>query len=230
MTVGVAWCTYFERTGWQRLQYRRLRYAYRAPSYFLQGMLATGNSARFVRFDDSLVKNDLAGHGSPASQLDILYVSSHGMTTQAGYSVALTSADLALMSSGFGDFGPAIVVFDTCHLVESVSKTMMESWRTAAVGPSLRLILGFSSPATVSPRTSLRGLAFAKALSQMPVSAAWFSSIQETRYLGTDHPIAIAFADDDKEAERILHTAKIDDFLLLGPRKQTMPGIDWGPK
>jgi hypothetical protein len=228
LNVGVAWSTYFERRGFQRLQYRRLRYAYRAPSYFLQGMLARDDHPAFLEFDEDLTGADLSGFNASSAQLDILYVASHGMTTSSGYEVALNASDWAMMTSEFGKTGPKVVIFDTCDLVDTSSPNWINNWRTSSIGPALRLVLGFSSLATVSQRSSIRGLAFAEEMARRPLAEAWYASIQETSYIGTDHPIAIALGDDDQDARRVLEETTIDD--LPGPRTKSTLGVDWGPK
>ena len=225
--VGVGWATHFSRSGIKRLQYRRLRYAYRAPSFFLQGMIARGDNLEFVEFDEDLTSTDLNGPAALAPQVDVLYIASHGMTSNSGYQLALHGEDWTLMASTFGSTGPAVVIFDTCNLVDLRRNKWEDDWRTSAIGSALRLVLGFSSPATVSQPTSIRGSAFATELDRLPVAEAWYASIQSTSYVGTDRPFAIAFGEDDNDAQNILDTARID--ALPGPRTSAIPGIAWGP-
>ncbi|WP_112236714.1 DUF6345 domain-containing protein [Kribbella monticola] len=222
--VGVAWSTYFQRPLNQRLRYRRLRYAYRAPVLFLQGMLGSGADIEVIDLDENLVGASL-GRGSAAQRVDILYVATHGMTTANGFALGLHSADWSLLSGGFGAGGPAIVVFDCCNLVDLTVAQWDDVWRTAQLGPQLRLILGFSTPASVSQQASIRGTAFARELGLQTVTDAWFASIQNTSYVGTDRPISIALGDDDADAQYQLDNLRIG--ALPGPRTSAVPGVAW---
>jgi hypothetical protein len=225
LRVGVGWSTHFARTGAARLQYRRLRYAYRAPSYFLDGMAAQKSTIDFALFDEDLDASGLTGTQSLAAGVDLLYVASHGVLSPSGYNLALHAADWPLLTSSFGDPGPAVVVFDTCDLVDTRRATWMDDWRDAGVGRALRLILGFSSPATVSQQASLRGMAFASGLGTLTISDAWLNAVQTTRYVGTDKPVALAFGDDDADAQSVLDTATIGS--IPGPRSSAVPGVAW---
>jgi hypothetical protein len=224
VSVGVAWSTHFQRSGFNQLLYRRLRYAYRAPSLFLEGMLAAGADIRLVTFDENLVDTDL-GQAGAAQQVDLLYVATHGMNGATGFELALHANDWALASGGFGDQGPAVVIFDCCDLVHPTATGWDRHWRTDKLGRSLRLVLGFSSPASVSRQASVRGTAFAHELATKPVTDAWFASIQNTSYVGTDKPVAIAFGDSDADARNVLDHARLNS--LPGPRSQPTPGVAW---
>ncbi|WP_427891346.1 DUF6345 domain-containing protein [Kribbella sp. GL6] len=224
ITIGVVWATHFQRQGLNKLWYRRLRYAYRAPSLFLEGMLAAGAEAHLVTFDENLDDADLDPGGS-AQQVDILYVATHGMRGANGFELALHANDWRLLGGGFGDNGPAIVIFDCCDLVDLTAKDWDRQWRTDRLGPELRLILGFASPASVSLQASIRGTAFARELATKPVTDAWFVSIQAGSYVGTDKPVAIAFGDDDQDARNVLDQLSIG--ALPGPRTSAVPGVAW---
>jgi hypothetical protein len=225
--IGVAWATHFQRPLTKRLTYRRLRYAYRAPALFLQGMLSSGADIELVAFDENLTDADL-GPGGGAQQVDILYVATHGMTSAAGFELALHGNDWSLLSGGLGTAGPAIVIFDACNLADPSVAGWETTWRTDQLGTEVRLILGFSSPASVSKQTSIRGTAFAQELyNKLPVTDAWFASIQNTTYVGTDQPLAIALGDDDADAKNVLDHLRID--ALPGPRASAVPGVAWRP-
>ena len=224
INIGVAWSTHFQRQGLNKLWYRRLRYAYRAPSLFLEGMLAAGANVKFVTFDENLVDQDL-DQGGDAQQVDILYVATHGMSGASGYELALHADDWPVLSGGFGDQGPAIVIFDCCDLADPTVTGWDQAWRTGKIGPQLRLVLGFASPASVSRQASIRGTAFAQELDTKPVTDAWFTSIQAGSYVGTDKPIAIAFGDDDVAAQQILDFTSAGS--LPGPRTSQVPGMAW---
>jgi hypothetical protein len=53
--IGAGWCTYFSRPFPWNLSYRRLRFAYRAPSFFLAELAAEGLDVGYVGFDEDLV-------------------------------------------------------------------------------------------------------------------------------------------------------------------------------
>jgi Family of unknown function (DUF6345) len=224
ITLGVVWATHFQRHGLNKLWYRRLRYAYRAPSLFLEGMLASGAEVQLVTFDENLDDADLEPGGA-AQQVDILYVATHGLRGSSGFELALHAGDWPLLGGGFGDHGPSIVIFDCCDLVDLGGTDWDEQWRTDKLGPELRLVLGFASPASVSLQASIRGTAFARELTTKPVTDAWFVSIQAGSYVGTDKPVAIAFGDDDQDARNVLDQLCIG--ALPGPRTSSVPGVAW---
>jgi hypothetical protein len=221
--VGVAWATHFHRSGFDRMLYRKLRYAYRAPSLFLEGKLQAGAEVRLVTFDENLDDADLGQAGS-AQQVDILYVATHGLTGRGGFELALYENDWAVLSGGFGEQGPSIVIFDCCDLTD-LSPGWDKAWRTKNVGRHLRLVLGFSTPASVSLQSTLRGKVFAEKLATLPVADAWFASIQVSAYIGTDKPVAIAFGDDDADAEQVVGHAWAAS--MPGPRSSDVPGVAW---
>jgi len=78
----------------------------------------------------------------------------------------------------------------------------------------------------VSRDASIRGTAFAQELFVKPAADAWFTSVQACSYVGTDRPIAIAFGEDDAEAQAVL-----DYYWVNGgrpaPRASAIPGVAW---
>ncbi|MEA2523175.1 MAG: hypothetical protein QOF73_402 [Thermomicrobiales bacterium] len=226
--IGVGWCSSFDRPLAQRLHgyrpYRRLRYAYRAPSLFLQGMLRAGADVEFVEFDGDFGTDDLVSR--PGRPIDVLYVASHGMSRPDGYRLALHETDWRL-ALPFGVDGPTVAVFDTCFLVNRDDRTWWQPW-LAGLGPSLRLVLGFSSFATVGERQSERGAAFARDLTTMPFVAAWCAAVGHTSYPETDEPVAIAFGDDAADASHVMETASVGS--LPPPRTGAIPVVAWWPR
>ncbi len=221
LTVGVAWATEFARPGLDRLRYRRLRYAYRAPSFFAGSMLAGGCAVRFVRFDEELQLEHLDGTaGRLTDDVDLLYVATHGYCS-SGYRVALRDADWAPCAGDFGASGPSVAVFDTCDLVNLNDPQWWQAWVSAA-GRSLRLLLGFASPATVAHVSTQRGRAFAeRILSGDAVARSWLRAVKDTVFPGLDVGIAVAFGDTAHDAEWALREMTLKD--LPARRRGTSP-------
>lgn len=222
--LGVGWSTHFDRPWPVRILYRRLRYAYRAPSLFAEQMIGAGATISFLRFDERLLAEDLDGtQMALADAVDFLYLSTHGENKSAAYKVALHGADWSPASSGIGAAGPVIAVFDTCDLVDFSDANWMDSW-SQGVGAALRLILGFAGPATVNQSASLRGLAFAENLQAgMPIAPSWLSAVQQTSLPQTDRAVAIAIGDDDDDAEYILQQSTLSN--PPPPRTADTPSI-----
>jgi Family of unknown function (DUF6345) len=223
MRVGVGWSTFFKRPWTRQLLYPRLRYAYRAPSFFLT-YAASVRAVEFVRFDEALAVDDLDGtNTSLAESVDVLYLSGHGECGGGTYKAILHSGDWP-PSNGIGFTGPVVAVFDTCDLVDLNNPSWDTHWRSSTVGPALRLLLGFASVATVSQASSIRGDAFARNVEAgVPIAEAWLKAVHGTAPLGADLGIAIAFGDDAADAASILHTARID--ALPGPRAAVAPTL-----
>jgi hypothetical protein len=224
LSVGVAWVTHFQRKGYQRLLYRRLRYAYRAPSLFMQGMLEAGDDAKLLLVDESLADTCL-DPGGTCQQVDLLYLSTHGMAGAGGFELCLHMLDRSLLAGGFGDDGPAIVVLDCCDLVDLTVGGWDKTWATGKLGKELRLVLGFSTPASVTRQDSVRGTAFVDELAKSPVTDAWFAAIQNTSRVGLDQPVAIALGDSPADAQNVLDNLKIGS--LPGPRSNRVPDVAW---
>lgn len=224
LSVGACWCTHFSGVS-GLLWYRRLRYAYRAPAFFIDRMIGRGAGIEFLRFDDKVSAADLDGASSQlATDVDILYVSSHGATDSSGYRVVLHSGEWRPVLGGLGHENPAVIVFDTCDLVDLSDPTWASLWEHSTVGKALRIVLGFSSPATVSQATSIRGLAFVDNLERGDTFAdAWMGAIYSTRYQGTDIPVVLGFGDDQHDAHSALNNASLS--AMPGPRMQTIPTV-----
>jgi hypothetical protein len=226
-TIGVGWSTYFSRPGiFSRFTYYSLKFTYRSPAFFADAMLRGGNQSNFVRFDDDLRVEELDGTTDAlAERVDIVYLCSHGEYRKGNYQVDLHARDWMPFKSGLGHQGPRIVVFDTCHLVD-LGSTWPPPWTQGQVGPALRFVLGFASEATVcSGSPSQRGRVFAlNLLKGDPIADAWLDAVVTTRFSNiTEVPIAIAFGDDDLDAQAVLNQATWD--TLPGPRTGTKPVV-----
>lgn len=221
LRVGIGWSTHFPGGGWlNKVRYRRLRYAYRAPAFVAEGMVTDGSVLSFLRFDEALTASDLDGTTDAlAGAVDFFYVASHGTCATPGqYKLILHSGEWAVSGADLGSSGPSVATFDTCDLVDLTDPGWVSPWLTA--GPSLRLLLGFASPATVAQNSTLRGLEFAtKILAGDPVAPSWLQAVHQNSYAGTDLAVAIAFGDDIADADWALHDMTLAD--LPSPR---LPG------
>jgi len=225
LRIGVAWSTHFPGGGWlNKIRYRRLRYSYRAPSFVAEGMTAGGNVLSFLRFDEGLTLADLDGTTTAlASAVDFFYVSSHGTCSSSQYKLILHSGEWPVSGADLGNLGPAVATFDTCDLVDLTDANWQAPWQTA--GLSLRLLLGFASPATVAENSTLRGREFtAKILAGDPIGPAWLQAVHQNGYPNTDQAIALGFGDDQADADWALHDMTLAD--LRKPRQLDTPVIE----
>ncbi|MEA2233091.1 MAG: hypothetical protein QOD83_2907 [Solirubrobacteraceae bacterium] len=222
VTVGALWCTHYSGSV-RALKYRRLRYAYRAPAFFADESLRSGMSVEFLRFDADFETRDVDGSTSAlAETVDIVYVSCHGTTGNHGYSAILCSSDWLPAAAGTGASRPVVIVFDTCDLIDLGDPAWRRHWQVPTVGAGLRLLLGFSSPATVGEATSLRGRAFVENLARGDTFVdAWTGAIVRTRYQGTDQAVALAFGDSAQDASSVLRTASL--LAMPAPRASLSP-------
>ncbi len=222
LTIGVGWSSHFKRSGLKSLLYRKLRYAYRAPAFFAEAMLADGANVKFLRFDEGLIPADLDGTSDQlAESVEFFYCASHGEYKSPSYSLILHNADWKPCAKGLGTKTLAVAVFDTCDLVDLSDPAWPNPWISSA-GRHLRLLLGFASPATVATDSTARGKAFAsKIISGDPIGPAWLEAVHGTAYAGADLGVAIGFGDDAVDADWALHSMKLAD--LPCPRKSSPP-------
>ena len=222
VSAGAGWCTHFSGTR-RVLRHRRLRYAYRAPSFFADEWLRGGNRIEFLRFDESVDACDFDGtQAALAEHVDVLYIATHGSNNAAGYRTILHGSDWEPALGGFGPNGPSVVIFDTCDLVSLSNRNWNVPWEVPTVGRALRLVLGFSTPATVGQATSVRGRGFVQNLLAGDTFVdAWMGCIVGTSYQGTDQPVAIAFGDSATDARTVLVSARLNN--IPGARGNTIP-------
>jgi hypothetical protein len=223
-SIGVGWSSHFERPGLQSLFYRKLRYAYRAPSFFLETMLGDQAHVKFLRFDEALLRDDLDGTSAQlAESADLVYFASHGECHAQGYSLILHDSDWKPCAKGLGTGSLSVAVFDTCDLVNLHDPAWREAW-IASAGIHLRLLLGFASPATVATDSTVRGKAFAaKIISGKALGAAWLQAVHDTAYAGADVAVAIGLGSDTSDARWALHEMKLAD--LPRPRTPEFPTV-----
>jgi hypothetical protein len=199
-----------------------LRYAYRAPAFFAEAMIADGATIKFLRFDEALTAPDLDGTSARlAESVDFFYCASHGEYKTSSYSLILHNADWKPSAKGLGTNRLVVAVFDTCDLLDLKDPKWPNPW-IASSGPHLRLLLGFASPATVATDSTARGKAFAnKIISGDPIGPAWLEAVHSTAYAGADLGVAIGFGDTTADADWALHDMKLAD--LPRPRKSSPP-------
>jgi hypothetical protein len=226
LSIGVGWSSHFHRTGLRNLyhHYRKLRYAYRAPAFFMEAMLANNATIKFLRFDESLVSADLNGNSKQlAESVDLVYFSSHGEYKAHSYSLILHGSEWKPCDQGLGADSLSVAVFDTCDLLDLNDSAWHNAW-VSSVGPHFRLLLGFASPATVATDSTARGKAFAeKIIRGDPLGPAWLQAVHGTAYAGADLGVAIGFGDDSADADWALHDMTLAD--LPRPRKSSSTPI-----
>jgi hypothetical protein len=185
-------------------------------------MVNAGHHVKFMRFDEGLRAQDLDGTNAHVTDaIDFLYLSTHGECRRSQYQAILRDANWRPCESGFGGAGPSIAVFDTCDLVSLTDADWWKPW-AASVGPSLRLLLGFGSPATIEQVSTKRGRAFAEEIvSGAPIGPAWIRAVHETGYVGLDVGVAIGFGDSTADANWALRNLTLNDL----PAKRKTPTV-----
>lgn len=226
--IGAAWSTDFKHPLRRRLFFR-LRYSYRAPDFFVARMVKAGAPVAFVAFDEGLTLNRLSGTTAQIEDdVDIMYLSTHGSCTNGLYRAHLQANDWIPTQHGLGRNGPAIIVFDTCNLVDLKDRNWINHWRGSTVGPALRLVLGFAGPADAGRKPSRRGDGFAREmLKGRPVAQAWLTAVHQTSvsYEDIDHGIAIALGDSPSDAQHVLDNSCLGNWP--GPRKGRQIDAAW---
>jgi len=221
LTLGILWCGEFSRPGWNaRLFSPNRRYFYHAPSLFLETMRDSGHDLTYLRFDEDLTLGDLDGpRRKLLEKADILYLSSHGSFGGNGYSAMLHNSDWPIDVTRIGIQNPIIAVFDTCHLISS-----SVNWRSLwakAVGPSIRLLLGFEGRAAIDRGSAMRGRAFAEhLLNGQTFVDAWLQAVKSTAASSFNKAIAIGVGDNQADAKAML-SATINNFP--NPRSSQIP-------
>lgn len=229
-TIAAGWSTYFTKM-FRRHIYWSLRYAYRAPDFFVGAMAkpTASHTISFVSFDDDLTLDQLDGTKAKLQEkADIVYFSMHGSCSGGVYSAHLHAKDWLPTHTGLGQNGPVVIVFDTCDLVDLNNPNSLNQWKGNAVGPALRLVLGFAGQADVGKDPSRRGDGFAtEMLAAKPISTAWLTSAHNTSvfHQNYDYAIAIALGDDLNDAQDVLDNASLSNWPQ--PRRGPTTEIVW---
>jgi hypothetical protein len=209
LRVGVAFCTRFRRRSWVPVWGGPgdLPDAHRAPASFSEAVLNAGGSVEWFAADERVETTLAALPASPLADVDLLWVTTHGVFDAAGYRAILRNLD---WRCGTGLAGPQVVVFDTCHLIDRGRTGWEAAW--GAHAGSLRLALGFEGEATVDELSSSRGAVLVEQLDAGATYAdAWSYAVISTSPWApgrrTDVPVAMGLgccADIAGQALRLL--------------------------
>lgn len=226
--IGAAWSTDFKHPLRRRIFFR-LRYSYRAPDFFVARMVKASAPVAFVAFDEGLTLDRLSGATTRIQEdVDIMYLSTHGSCTNGLYRAHLHANDWIPTQHGLGKKGPAIIVFDTCNLIDLKDPTWINHWRGNTVGPALRLVLGFAGPADSGKEPSRRGDGFAREMLRgRPVAQAWLRAVHQTSVSNEDIDcgIAIALGDSPSDAKHVLDHIGLGNWP--GPRRGSQIDAAW---
>ncbi len=208
-SLGVAWCTYFDRSG-NEGRSLRMRNAYRAPSLFTSKMRANKHIVEFLVCDEELGLSDLDGTSRTLQDdVEILYIMTHGVYGANGYEALLNDlkkGNWLPSVTGIGQSKLVVAVFDTCNLIDPTA-AWQSAWATN-LGTSLRLLLGFEGLAAIDRGEALRGGAFAEALINGKTFAdAWIQAVHSTTGSQYSKAVAIGIGDSPSDALNILNTA-----------------------
>jgi hypothetical protein len=210
MTIATGWCSQFKRLVW----HQSLMHASRPPALFLQSLakgLALANMTQIASLvtDENLGEVDVSQEALAAiSACDIAYLSSHGRRAGTGYRFRLHGGEWAVPGS-LGNPGPAVLVLDTCDLIDPGGSFQGSDWlRAGRATPAV--VLGFVGAATDGFRSALRGEAFARNLALGSTFAdAWIDAVRSTNASGRDRPIAVAFGPTMADAAATLNNASL---------------------
>jgi hypothetical protein len=189
-------------------------------------MRDAGHEIQFLICDDLLQLADLDGTSRRLqNDVQLLYVMTHGEFKNTGYEVCLHSADWVPGTTGIGQNNLAVAVFDTCGLIDKSSIPNWQAvWRTANVGPTVRLLLGFDGPVLIDRASGLRGKAFAEnLLSGNTFADAWIGAVHSTVPSSSGKAVAIGIGDHAAGAQNILDTASIS--FMPSPRGTGVPSF-----
>lgn len=221
-TIGILWCGRFERDFLDKILTPDLQYAYRAPSLFHSVLIQTGAvrsgavKIEHFCFDEALQLRKLSGPSAQLLDVDILYVTTHGIFRRNGYEAMLTSSlptsrSWAPNVTGIGYSGPKVAIFDTCWLIDP-SQPWRLLWQNN-LGPKLRIMLGFTGPAAIDRGSATRGGAFALNLANGRTFAdAWLDSVTHTTTSQYKKAIAIGIGDAKEDARSTLEKASLTNL------------------
>jgi hypothetical protein len=210
LAVVAAWCTQFKTT----LRHQSLVFANRPPALFVNRLgkhLATANivahASLFV--DENLGRAAVASDALTAiASCDIAFLSSHGRYATGDYQFKLRNGNWTIAGT-LGNPGPAVLVLDTCDLIDATDSFGASSWLAKGT-PTPGVILGFVGPASDSYESATRGAAFAENLALGSTFArAWIDGVKATNTSGRDQPIAIAFGPTQTDAQATLESASL---------------------
>jgi hypothetical protein len=222
--IAIGWCGEFDK-GWRA---GRLSRAYR-PSVMFQSELGRYLAAAgeqlvgAVHVDEDLGDAGLSTEAKASIRSsNITFLTSHGKMDAGTYRFRLYGGTWKPTDEADTE-GPAVVVLDTCNVVDRASDPRMTGW--VRLGrPSPALILGFVGPATEGRSESLRGKYFARYLADgYTYASAWFAAIHATQPRNRDIVLAMAFGADEISARTTLSTAS----LTRRPSRTTADACAW---
>lgn len=226
LKITVGWCSQFK--GWAL--YRGLLHANRTSALFMQQLgkdLAGGQALPIATLitDENLGTGTVAQEALAAvSAADIAYLSSHGRFVKGDYRFRLREGEWTV-SGTLGGAGPAVLVLDTCHLIDSGKDFRSSSWlRTGQPAPAM--VLGFVGAASEGFYSALRGKYFAENLAYGSTFAnAWIDAVRSTNS-SDDRPIAVAFGPTVQDAQSTLDTASLTNL----PSPTVSDSCAWTPR
>jgi hypothetical protein len=215
-TIGILWCTYFDRGGKENLKLR-VEEAYRPPSLFARVMQKQNHTIKLFCCDEQLEVTDLNGTTARLhDDVEILYVTTHGLFGQYGHEILLNANNWLV--NGLGQNNLSVAIFDTCSLIEQ-NQAWKTAWTKAKPGNKLRLLLGFDGPAGIDRGLALRGKAFAENLTGGDTFAdAWIKAVGATSVRPfwsriNMKAVAIGIGDSANEATKALNTMTLANML-----------------
>ncbi len=212
LSVGVLWCTYFDRSGNEKRRWR-LSEAYRPACLFAGVMQKAGHGVQLLVCDEELTTSDLDGKKATLhDDVEFLYVTTHGTFTQSGFEIFLNTSNWIVKSLGQKNL--SVAVFDTCWLIDR-TQAWKQIWAGSGIGSKLRLLLGFEGQTVIDRGLALRGKGFAENLTANgnTFADAWINAVRAnavTPYAKQNtKAVAIGIGKDVADAKLMLDTMSL---------------------
>lgn len=208
LKITIGWCTQFK----PRFRYQSLLHANRPPALFAQ-RLGKLLAAASIQSSTSLVTDEYLGVSAvepdalaTVSSCDVAFLSSHGSYVRSDYRFRLRNGEW-IVSGTVGNPGPAVLVLDTCDLIDAGKDFAKSSWLcTGQLTPAI--VLGFIGGASDGYQPAKRGDVFAENLALGSTFAiAWIDAVKATST--SDRPIAVAFGPTITDAKTTLESATL---------------------
>jgi hypothetical protein len=220
-TIGILWCTYFDRGGKEDRSLRIVE-AYRPPSLFAHLMRKKSHTIELLYCDEQLKVTDLNGGTARIhDDVEILYVTTHGaFSSTAGHEISLNTTTWFVNRLGHNKL--SVAIFDTCSMIDGTA-AWRAGWTAANLGTNLRLLLGFDGLSSLDRGLALRGQAFAENLDNGDTFAdAWIKAVRSTTVRGVSmKPVAIGIGESHADAKNAVDKMSLSN--MLGARDPTKP-------